>query len=351
MKPRFRFSLKAMVVVLTLGVVAFGFLTTRMRRARQQAAAIDLIMQDSQFNKCRYGFEMTDELLFDFPVTNIDAESPVPSWLRNWLGADFFHTVEYVDVLHSDPTENPIVPMLKMGNAKFVDAGFLAAKDFPSLTNCRNLEFLSVQNSSVVDLEPISTLRQLRHLDIQATSVSDLQPIENLIKMRRLHAQMTSIHDLQPLHRMKSLERLSIGQTQVSDLSPIADLTNLTQLKAANIPLASLQPLRQLKNLDTLEISINPETQAELTVLSGLTKLRELHIVGEELVINDVAFLDELTELIVLIFHGIELDIEDLSFVTRLPNLKYLHLGTTKLSEDELKFLQKSMPDCHIVYP
>ena len=90
-----------MIVVLTLAVIVFGCVTGRVRRAGQQAAAIDVIMQESKHNECRYDYQMTDELIFDFPVINSTAKSTVPPWLLNWFGVDFFHTVEFVEVSHS----------------------------------------------------------------------------------------------------------------------------------------------------------------------------------------------------------------------------------------------------------
>jgi hypothetical protein len=133
-KSRFlpRFTLRVLLAVVTLLCIGLAVWT---HRAREQARIVKHIEQ-------KYGNVMYDWEPQPTPKNNT-AKSPVPAWLLNRLGEDFFHRVVWAHVRGG------------------------------------------------VDLEQVSRLTALRELTIWKEDLTDetLRPIANLHKLRKLTIQ------------------------------------------------------------------------------------------------------------------------------------------------------------------
>jgi hypothetical protein len=234
-KSRFlpRFTLRVLLAVVTLLCIGLAVWT---HRAREQARIVQHIEQ-------HYGNVMYDWEPQPTPKINT-ARSPVPAWLLDRLGEDFFHSVVWAHVRGG------------------------------------------------VDMEQVSRLTAVRELTIWKEDLTDetLRPIENLRKLRKLTIQSD-------MHR-------SLGDypdtTQIGDksLALIAQLPRLEKLYVDGMGFTGegLRALAQSQSQSLHTVWINhchtSVTPADVKPLLQSGRLQRLMIrkwtegVGEEEVID-----------------------------------------------------------------
>ncbi len=84
-----QFTLRTLLIVVTLAGCGLGWLGVKVREARVQAAAVAAILKQGGFVFYDYQFDAHD-------VSIEDAAPPVPNWLRSAMGGDFFCSVHHV---------------------------------------------------------------------------------------------------------------------------------------------------------------------------------------------------------------------------------------------------------------
>jgi hypothetical protein len=77
--------------------------------------------------------------------------------------------------------------------------------------------WVSLDNTQVSDLSPLAELKNLKTLSLDQTQVSDLSPLAELKKLEVLYLSHTQVSDLSPLAELKNLEWLYLHNTKVSD--------------------------------------------------------------------------------------------------------------------------------------
>ena len=148
-KPRrrwFQFSLRTLLIVVTLAGCGFGWLGKNVWEARRQQADVAAIEKSG------------GHVIYDYQIDSQgkhapNAVPPGPAWLHALLGDDCFRRVREVHIL--------------TGHASDADLGHLAG--------LKTLERLSVCGPKVTDagLEHLRGLTQLKECDVTYTSVTD----------------------------------------------------------------------------------------------------------------------------------------------------------------------------------
>lgn len=196
-------------------------------------------------------------------------------------------------------------------------------------------------------------------------NIKDISPLAKAESLETLILYYAYTEDLSPLSELKQL-RVLVLHCPASDLSPLAELTELRVLGTVD-EIADLSPLAKLTNLQVLEIRPTPE--ADLSILKRLTKLRALELWG--VTAEDLSVIAELTLLESLYLR--ETTIYDLTPLRDLtnpetPNLSYtkiddvtplfglkklrkLDLTDTSVSQEQVRALQKALPECEIDEP
>jgi hypothetical protein len=244
-KPKrrwFRFSLRTLLVVVTILSVWLGY---QLNTARQQAASNRSIKQIGGWSY--YDFQQGQ------PKTgpNASAVSPLPDWLIDWFGNDFFHPIVEVNLVYH------------------YDA------------------------------------RQARH-ENAAGSGDDLKFLEGLPQLRSLclHKYQVSDDGFQYVGRASNLERLFVW-----DAFPITDrgvkhlhnLRNLEMIHLSNSKITdqSLKVLAKLPRLKNLSLQGNAFTNRGLEYLQEMTQLTDLWVgLGETTIDDDgIPYLTKLVNL------------------------------------------------------
>ena len=89
-RRRFQYSLRTLLLVMTLACIGMSWLGVKMQQARKQREAVEAIEKLGGWVHYDYQVDQSGRWHFG-------AVPPGPAWLRNGLGEDFFSTV--VDIM------------------------------------------------------------------------------------------------------------------------------------------------------------------------------------------------------------------------------------------------------------
>ena len=266
-RPRKRsFSLKFLLVVIT-GVCIW--LTVHADRARKQKQAVEAIVNYGGWAYYDYSYPTSQ---YDH-TGNPDQESPVPEFLLESLGVDFFHSVV---------TANFVVDSTK-GRLENPNG---APAPLDQLLNCPNIRTIYLKDRQVDDdgLRIVGKLKKLHTLyiwdgyDITDEGVSHLQNLS----LEDVHLTTAEIGDesLKVFGNMPKMKSLSLQFNEFSDAG-ILNLTKLKELESLWICGVSAQD--GMHNPDVGSPSSNdkgntPITDKTLKTVLQFPKLKELAI-------------------------------------------------------------------------
>jgi hypothetical protein len=267
----FQFSLRTLLIGVTLLAAACSWFGGKMERARRQRAAVDCIGKHG-------GSVVYDYQLDELGNVRSDAAPPQPSWLRSLSGDDIFTSV--VDVTFDQSTTDAGLPHLTgfdqllelcLDDANITDAG---------MENLKALEYLRVlrlcgTKITNAGLESLKGLTQLERLTLSGTKITDsgLKSLSGMQQLHQLELERTLVTDagLEYLKGLASLQSLDLWDTQVTDagLMKLSRLTNLQSLylggtRVTNIGLEHLMRLKRLQDLDLRGTHVTDEGVAKL---------------------------------------------------------------------------------------
>lgn len=294
-RRRFRLSLRALLIGLTIFACWQSPLINRARRQREVVAAIK---------------EAGGSVVYDYQRARNgallpDSQPKTPKRLRAVLGDDLFCDVIEVDLNRAKIDDEwvarlnglPKLQALNLAGTPISDAGIeslhalahlkRAALDETAVTDrslahlarvSPHLETLSIGGAGITDagLAEIAKLDQLQTLVLNRAAITDagMQRLAALHELQMLWIASAPITDrglapfisLQKLRRL-FLQKLNITDAGVKQLAALGSLQRLAITQAA-ITDAGLAPLTQLKWLDQLELYDTAVTDAGIAQLA-----------------------------------------------------------------------------------
>ncbi|MBS4220330.1 leucine-rich repeat domain-containing protein [Bacillus sp. FJAT-49711] len=169
-------------------------------------------------------------------------------------------------------------------NLNYLSLGNSSIKDFTPLAQLKKLESLDISNNGVSDLSSIGKLTSLKMLRMAGNSVTDLSAIGKLTKLEVLDASNNELSNLSGLAKLTNLKELYLSGNKVSDVSPLANIKNLTSIMLNDNNISDISKLGKLSNLQSVDVSNNKVTNIE--VLSILPKLNYVNIEKNPLNLN-----------------------------------------------------------------
>jgi hypothetical protein len=288
-----RFSLRGLLIVVTLLCVALAW---RLHRARLQKEAVQAIRDG-------HGWVYYDYQQYDPKNCEFDKEATPwePVWLQAQVGIDFFHDVEAVNMSFHG---NGIVRR----DEKLPDVNIAR-----HLAHLPKLRFLGLTEQATDD-EGMRYIGQLRYLEVLL--YWDAPQITNA----------GAVH----LTNMPSLRCLHIGSSQIGD--------------------RGLATIARLPRLETLSMQCNNFTDAGLAALSGNPRLKDVWVGGlrhrpSRITDAGVLHLAKLPALEELDLQHTHVTLEGLAPLQGLP-LKDLYLNGSPA--DDQKAAQALFPHCKI---
>jgi hypothetical protein len=141
-----------------------GWFTARLRKAQRQREAVRTIVSLS-------GLVVFDDQPDDLAAA--PTTSPVPRWLRNLLGDDFFRTAVHV-VAFNDASMEAVRELPELRRLDFV-GGPATDAGLAHVGRLSRLEKLNLSDTQITDagLEHLQGLTQLRELCLRGTRVTN----------------------------------------------------------------------------------------------------------------------------------------------------------------------------------
>lgn len=141
-------------------------------------------------------------------------------------------------------------------------------------------------------------------------------------KIKELYISDPNVYDITLLAKLTNLEELELYNANVSSLEPISNLTNIRELKLRKVRVSSLEPLAKLTNLRMLHIFEMPVS--DIGPLGNLTKLEEVRMYAVR--------------------------VKNLEALSNFKNLKELFISDVPVSNEQVRELQKALPNAAITH-
>jgi hypothetical protein len=213
----FQYSLRTLLVFVTLCAFACSWLAVKLQQARRQWEAVDAIQR------------LGGGVLYDWQVdANLNVlpnpQPPGPKWLRSLSGYDFFQSVSSV-FLPGGVTDKELqhvkgfngLQQLWLFGARITDAGVEQLKDF------NRLRELNVAGTPITDagLQHLAGLNRLQRLSLDHSQITDagMQYLTGLSQLTLLNLDSTDVRDagLEHLMSLSQLRDLCLSSTSVTD--------------------------------------------------------------------------------------------------------------------------------------
>jgi hypothetical protein len=192
MSRRFQFSLRALLVVLTLGCISLGGYADGVRRQREALALVE-----SLGSLAYHGYEWDDGR--DWFRTGLLHE-PGPAWLRQIVGIEWLDPVVAIRFAGAPVSDADLIRLIEgLPELRYLELSHTAIGDrgVSNIDRLRQLRKLEMANTQIGDraLEAIGRVRLLRSLDLCDTRVTDngLPLLYGLADLRSIYLESTAV--------------------------------------------------------------------------------------------------------------------------------------------------------------
>lgn len=252
----FRFSLRALLVLIAVIAIPLAWQVNKVRRQRVVANQVTML-------GCN--------VLWSHKISRYH-KPPGPELLRRWLGDDFFATVHGIVIDGTEATDETMADLASLPNLKsvYLRQTLVTDEGIANLAKASDLETLHLDSSRITDagLGNLKNLKHLKNLILTGTQFTDVG-IGHVAQLRVLgHLSLSSVplNDavLAEVCKM-SLTVLELSETDVNDshLKTIAGLTQLRSIALTNTN-SSDSGLAQLGTMPNLTLLILDQTQLSI---------------------------------------------------------------------------------------
>ena len=247
--------------------------------------------------------------------------------------------------------------------------------DLRPLMGLTELESIDASGNKVTRTTALGTMENLLVLDLSDNPITDYSGLSNLENIRYLGLDNTGLKDenLDGLKELKSLVGLSIEENQELSGEAVDKLKlklsncviktselvysvrvgkeivagNAKELKLSGLGISDLSPLQSLNFLETIDLSSNDISNIyHIGVCPSSERITSLNLAGNK--ISDVSPLNSLKNLETLNLANNE--ISSVLNLMNMSNLKTLDLSGNPLTEEQIKNLRESIPNCEVIF-
>ncbi|XP_061225335.1 leucine-rich repeat and IQ domain-containing protein 1 [Neopsephotus bourkii] len=178
----------------------------------------------------------------------------------------------------------------------------LPACSLSTLSECSNLQFLTLRRCGLVALEGLSSCKDLKYINVEENNIQiiDCENLENLSILILSKNRLSSVCGLDDCINLQNLE---LSYNRITRIGGLASLKNLQQLIVDHNQLISTKGLYEAPTLIHLDCSFNHLTQVEGIENCGLLQILKLqgnnlqefprlenHVLLRELYLDDNSF-------------------------------------------------------------
>ena len=342
-KPRrwFRFSLRMLLVVITVLCVWLGFTVNAARRQKAALTAIQCVGGQFAFDYQH----LTPRGRIDEAAFDPKATAPGPAWLREWIGDDYFRTPLAVYFENALLTESDLAQLANLPKLRLVDIRNTKIVPEGSVNRAATGPAKSV-NVDPFAANPIDAGQQqpLQAANARPIRDNDLAVLAELKDLRQFSIIDADISGagLQYLVNLTHLESLCLANSNVQDegMEFIGKLASLEELArcGARISDGAMRPLQNLMKLKYLNLVDVNITDAALEYLNA-NQLNLLWLQNTQIGDRSLERIGKITALDTLYLDGTRVTNEGLRYLQNLSNLKMLTLERTLVDDAGLNHL------------
>lgn len=225
-------------------------------------------------------------------TTKLSRDKELQDW---WKGLSYTWTSYLMDAIGLQEEDSVTLDHLyKIAAIEKIDfSGNEYIQDLAPIEALRDLKYVDISDTKILDLKPISNVTFLTKLNIANTPTEDIQFIKFSDRLEHLDISGTKITDISELENLKSLKSLRIVGTPVESYEVLNAYITLTSLDVSNSTFTNLENISEMKNLEKLDLSGNYLTNFDQ--VANLTNLRELNLQSTN--VSDLGPLANLTKL------------------------------------------------------
>lgn len=275
--PRQRFSLRVLLVFVTLGGIALGVIVNRAERQRKAIAWIKEHQARVVYAHTPRGFPPKPEVL------------PAPQWLINILGEHYFFHPQSVTLENVQGNED-LSPLYGLPTVDRIslEHSSLTGKQLRQLSQMSGISELNLDDSELTDdafaeLQNASNLRNLSVMRCRL-SATDTKTIFELTQLKQIYFSACEL-DLSQVRdgsRLNNLEMLYFAEGTLAtrgDLGRLAPLPKLQEVMiSADWDLQTYAALTRQPALATVFINHGELSRAELESLAAIPNVRDMHL-------------------------------------------------------------------------
>lgn len=232
-RPRVRFSLRALIVVMTVLCLFLGHKAHRAREQRQAVAALEAA-------GAQVSYQQSTVTGWLFPPTFNETEAASGgAWFRQWIGDEYFGEVNGIYwVFESAPEPGVFANLARLPQLNWLILHSNCSIQLDALPSMKSLEQLSVRGCRITD----DTMEQIGHqwslnkltLELQqgAVNPAGFEHLLGLQRLSELDLSGSAIGDelLPVIGRMPALQSLDLSFTNITEAG-LAHLDTLPALR------------------------------------------------------------------------------------------------------------------------
>jgi hypothetical protein len=190
----YQYSLRTLMIVVTLFAVACSWFAVKMKQARRQREAVEAILKSGGTVAYDYECDKSGKVM---PST----EPFAPIWLRNLLGDDFFYDIVYAEVSNDTALAQlqnfPQLKWLQAIQSGITDNGM---QHLGTLTQLKRLS-LEYTQVTAAGLEHLNVLPRLDRLDLGDNKIlnEDLEKLQHILPNCNIHYYITDPYQYTPV--------------------------------------------------------------------------------------------------------------------------------------------------------
>ena len=319
-RRRYQYSLRTLMIFVTLCVISCSWFAVKMQQAKKQREMIETI-------------EKEGHLLADYD----ESSSPFLRLFAYLFGKDFCYGINniYVDDTATDADLKSLTEI----------------SCFIKLSSCRNV---SITDDRLLNLQGLSNLKSLELIQNNNITDAGLVHLKSLGQLEELNLSWTKITDdgLKELNDMQNLRTLILCGTSVTGKG-FVNCKGLSHLKHLDLSVtkgtdSGLGGLESLRNIQKLELSNTDISDAGLVHVTKMTNLYYLDLINTKITDNGLRQLKDLQNLRRLILTGTNISDVGLIHLKGLKQLDKLVIDKTHVTDEGIRDLRKALPKLNI---
>lgn len=275
--PLKRFSLRVLLVLITVGSIALGVIVNRAERQRKAVAWINEHQGHVIYAHTPVGFPPESEV------------QPVPQWLIDLLGEHYFFRPVSATLTNLQGNED-LSPLngLPTVDRVSLEQSSLTGKQLRQLSQVPSIHELNLYDSELTDdaLAELNNAKNLRNLSVSCCRLSakNAKTIFELAPLKKIYCAACEL-DLSQVgdgSRLNNLEMLYFAEGTVATRGDLGRLVSLPKLQevmiSADWDSQTYAALQRQPALATVYIYHGELSQAELESLVAIPNLRDMHL-------------------------------------------------------------------------